>query len=94
MGKRQQKGYTNLDFNEVGDDHLDHMQIICTSLQTDNLASTSSLHFGRPFLHRFALRYRAVVLSVCLSVLDVTLVLWPLTRYGEKCVKTHCFFAI
>jgi len=24
--------------------HLDHMQIICTSLQTDNHASTSSLN--------------------------------------------------
>ena len=24
---------------------LDHTQIICTSLQTDNYASTSSLHF-------------------------------------------------
>jgi len=45
MGKRQQKGYTNLDFNEAGDDHLDHMQTICTSLQTDNLANTSSLNF-------------------------------------------------
>jgi len=27
---------------------LDHMQIICTSLQTDNVASTSSLNFYRP----------------------------------------------
>jgi len=27
---------------------LDHMQIICTSLQTDNHASTSSLSFYRP----------------------------------------------
>jgi len=27
---------------------LDHMQIICTSLQTDNHASTSSLIFYRP----------------------------------------------
>jgi len=27
---------------------LDHMQIICTSLQTDNHASTSSLNFYRP----------------------------------------------
>jgi len=27
---------------------LDHMQIICTSLETDNLASTSSLSFYRP----------------------------------------------
>jgi len=32
-------------------DQLDHMQVICTSLQTDNHASTSSLSFiqvGRP----------------------------------------------
>ena len=27
---------------------LDHMQIICTSLQTDNHASTSSLNFYTP----------------------------------------------
>jgi len=27
---------------------LDHMQITCTSLQTDNHASTSSLNFYRP----------------------------------------------
>jgi len=27
---------------------LDHMQIICTSLQTDNHASTSALSFYRP----------------------------------------------
>jgi len=27
---------------------LDHMQIICTSLQADNCASTSSLSFYRP----------------------------------------------
>jgi len=27
---------------------LDHMQIICTSLQTDNHASTSTLSFYRP----------------------------------------------
>jgi len=26
---------------------LDHMQIICTSLQTDNYASTSSVFIGR-----------------------------------------------
>jgi len=29
---------------------LDHMQIICTSLQTDNHANTSSLNFYRPLL--------------------------------------------
>jgi len=28
--------------------HLDHMQIICTLLQTDNYASTSSLNSYRP----------------------------------------------
>jgi len=28
--------------------HLDHMQIICTSLQTDNHAITSPLSFYRP----------------------------------------------
>jgi len=27
---------------------LDYMQMICTSLQTDNHASTSSLNFYRP----------------------------------------------
>jgi len=27
---------------------LDHMQTICTSLQTDNHANTSSLNFYRP----------------------------------------------
>jgi len=27
---------------------LDHMQTICTSLQTDNQTSTSSLNFYRP----------------------------------------------
>jgi len=45
-----QKGRTILDFNETKDDgwqwhQLDHMQIICTSLQTDNHTSTSSLNF-------------------------------------------------
>ena len=45
-----QKGYTNLDFTEqemMGWQwhQLDHMQIICTSLQTDNHASTSPLKF-------------------------------------------------
>jgi len=28
--------------------HLEHKQIICTSLQTDNHASTSPLNFYRP----------------------------------------------
>jgi len=54
---RYQKGKTNLDFTEARDSEwqchqLDHMQV-CTSLQTDNHASTPLLSFftGRmPFL--------------------------------------------
>ena len=54
---RYQKGKTNLDFNEARDSEwqwhqLGHMQV-CTSLQTDNHASTPPLSFftGRmPFL--------------------------------------------
>jgi len=48
-----QKGKTSLDFNEARDDgvlgwqrhQLDHMQTICTLLQTDNHANTSPLSF-------------------------------------------------
>jgi len=54
---RHQKGRTILYFNEVRDDgwqwhKLDHMIIICTSLQTENHASTSPLCFTgqMPFL--------------------------------------------
>ena len=50
---RYQKGKTSLYLNEVGDERvlgwqwyqLDHMQTICTSLQTDNHTNTSSLNF-------------------------------------------------
>ena len=47
-----QKGKTNLDFTEARDSgwqwhQLGHMQV-CTSLQTDNHASTSPLSFCRP----------------------------------------------
>jgi len=50
---RHQKGKISLDLNEARDDgvlgwqwhQLDHMQTICTSLQTDNHANTSSLNF-------------------------------------------------
>jgi len=50
------KDKTILDLNEARDDgnlgcqrhQLDHMQTICTSLQTDNHTSTSSLNFYRP----------------------------------------------
>jgi len=46
---RYQKGKTNLDFTEARDGewqwyHLGHMQV-CTSLQTDNHASTPPLSF-------------------------------------------------
>ena len=47
---RHQKDYTILDFNEAKMTgwqwhQLDHMQIVCTSLQTDNHASTLSFNF-------------------------------------------------
>jgi len=53
---RYQKGKTSLDANEARDDgvwgwqwhQLDHMQTICTSLQTDNHANTPSLDVYRP----------------------------------------------
>jgi len=49
---RYQKGKTNLDFTEARDSEwqwrqLGHMQV-CSSLQTDNHASTSPLSFDRP----------------------------------------------
>jgi len=53
---RYQKGKTSLDLIEARDDGvlgrqwhlLDHMQTICTSLQTDIHTNTSSLNFYRP----------------------------------------------
>jgi len=50
------KGITSLDLNEARDagvsgwqwHQLDHMQTICTLLQTDNHINTSSLNFYRP----------------------------------------------
>jgi len=49
---RYQKGKTNLDFTEAKDsewqwNYLGYMQV-CTSLQTDNHASTPPLSFYRP----------------------------------------------
>ena len=52
---RYQKGRTSLDLNEARDygvwewqrHQLDHMQTICTSLQTDNHTNTSSLNVYR-----------------------------------------------
>jgi len=48
-----QKGKTSLDLNQTREDgvlgwqwhQLDHIQTICTSLQTDNHTNTSSLNF-------------------------------------------------
>jgi len=53
---RYQEGKTSLDLDEARDDEdlgcqwhqLDHMQTICTSLQTDNHTNTSSFNFYRP----------------------------------------------
>jgi len=53
---RYQKGKTSLDLTEARGDRvlgsrwhqLDHMQTICTPLQTDNHTNTSSLNFCRP----------------------------------------------
>ena len=53
---RYQKGKSSLDLNEARDDGvlgwqcylLDHMQTICTLLQTDNHTNTSSLNVYRP----------------------------------------------
>ena len=47
-----QKGKTSLDLNEASDDgvlewhwhQLDHMQTVCTSLQTDSRTNTSSIN--------------------------------------------------
>jgi len=51
-----QPGKTSLDLNEARNDgvlgwqwhQLDHMQTICTSLQTDNHTNTPSLNVYRP----------------------------------------------
>ena len=53
VGRCQRGNKTSLDLNEVRDDgvwgwqwhQLDHMQTICTSIQTDNHTNTSSLGF-------------------------------------------------
>ena len=53
---RHQKGKTSLNLNQARDDRisgwqwhqLDHMQTICTSLQTDNHTNTPSHNFYRP----------------------------------------------
>jgi len=47
---------------------LDHMQIICTSLQTDNHTSTLSLNFLQGNALLDAVKWVSVCLYVCLSV--------------------------
>jgi len=51
-GRAYQKGQTNLDFTEVRDSEWQWHQLgrmqVCTSLQTDNHASTPPLSFYRP----------------------------------------------
>jgi len=52
-GRKAPKDKTSLDLNEARDNEvlgwqwhqLDHMQTVCTSLQTDNHTNTSSLGF-------------------------------------------------
>ena len=48
--------------------------LMCQTAKTANIGA--KLLIGRPFVKRFALCYRSVVLSVCLSVYDVH-ALWP-----------------
>jgi len=67
---RYQKGKTNLDFTEARDcewqwHQLGHVQV-CTSLQTDNHASTPPLGFYRAMLCIRGTSHGPV--SVCLSV--------------------------
>ena len=63
---RYQKGRTNLDFTEARDSEwqwhqLGHMQVFCTSLQTDNHASTPLLlHLRTPFKCRLVLPFCSV----------------------------------
>ena len=73
-----QKGKTNLDFTEASDSEwqwrqLEHMQV-CTSLQTDNHASTSPLSFlqaGSPSC-RSTNSVKALKACVCLSAYSQT----------------------
>jgi len=45
---RYQKGQTNLNFTEARESEWQWHQQVCTSLQTDNHASTPPLSFYRP----------------------------------------------
>ena len=50
---------------------LDHMQTICTSLQTDNHANTSSLNFTDWMLFLMPNRQLKVVVVVVLTVVEI-----------------------
>ena len=77
---RYEKGKTNLDFTEATDSEwrwhqLGHMQV-CTSLQTDNHASTPPLSFYRAFRAMLCIRgtsHGPVSVCVCLSQAGVLL---------------------
>ena len=81
---RYQKGKTNLDFTEARDSErqwhpLGHMQV-CTSLQTDNHASTpplSLLRAGCPSCHptnsvKFRTIHFTIILRECVTILPST----------------------
>ena len=69
---RYQKGKTNLDFTETRDSEwqwhqLGHMQV-CTSLQTDNYASTPPLSFYRAMLCIRGTSHGPVSVCVCVCL--------------------------
>jgi len=65
--------YLYLETNDLN--HL-HMSVLFTMLAQHSSITVlePNVIFGRPFVKRFAVCYRTVVPSVCLSVLSVTLV--------------------
>jgi len=101
---RYQKGKTNLDFTEARDSEwqwhqLGHMQV-CTSLQTDNHARTSSLSFlqagcpsCRPTNSVKALKAQQTVTgnSKCLKNNSVTEVMltWTQNRRSQRQREWH-----
>ena len=96
-----QKGKTNLDFTEARDSEwqwhqLDRMQV-CTSLQTDNHASTPPLKFftGRMPLLRptnSVKALKAFLLTIILAkMLLLTALTEPLDKNGSVCSKKKRF---
>jgi len=87
---RYQKGKTNLDFTEARDSEWQWHQLsyvlvqVCTSLQTDNQASTPSLSFlqarcpsCRPTNSVKALKATTVPVTICILASSI---------FGTKCV--------